>query len=87
MVLNQGGGSNSRHQVMMMRVHHQRKKDWIGLDSPTLVREAIEAGFTVNQICQAEQELSSPSPATPMASKHLKEGSIAKRIIDVWVGN
>jgi hypothetical protein len=29
-----------------------------GLDSR--VREATEVGFTMNQICQAEQELSSP---------------------------
>jgi hypothetical protein len=58
-----------------------------GLDSPALVREVIEAGFMVNQIYQTEQELSSPSPATPMAGKHLKEGSIPKKIIDVWVGN
>jgi hypothetical protein len=32
MVLNQGGGPNFGHQVMMMQVHHQEEEE--GLDSP-----------------------------------------------------
>jgi hypothetical protein len=33
--------------------------------SPALVQEALVAGFTVDQICQAEAELDTPPAATP----------------------
>jgi hypothetical protein len=55
--------------------------------SPELVNESIEVGFTVDQLRQAEDELSSPSSVTPKACNHLKEGSIVKKVIDVWVDN
>jgi hypothetical protein len=52
-----------------------------------LVKEATEAGFTVDQLCQAEYELSTPSSVTPKTGNRLKEGSIAKKVIDMWVNN
>jgi hypothetical protein len=53
--------------------------------TPELVAEAIEAGFTVDQIRQAEAELESPS--TPKVCSKLKDGSISKQIVEVWINN
>jgi hypothetical protein len=50
-----------------------------------LVGEAIEAGFTVDQICQVEAELESPS--THKVCSKLKDGSISKQIVEVWTNN
>jgi hypothetical protein len=33
--------------------------------TPTLLREALAAGFTIDQVRQAEAELEMPSPSTP----------------------
>jgi hypothetical protein len=55
--------------------------------SPVLVQEALIAGFTIDQICQAEAELDTPPAATTKVCAKLKEGSISKQIVDVWVNN
>jgi hypothetical protein len=56
-------------------------------DDSVLVEEALEAGLSLEQIRQAEEELVSPSPDATKVSKQLKEGSMAKKVIDVWVNN
>jgi hypothetical protein len=57
------------------------------ISSPALVSEALEAGLTMEQLRQAEEELSSPSSMSPKVRTHLKEGSIVKKVIDIWVDN
>jgi hypothetical protein len=57
------------------------------ISSPALVSEALEAGLTMEQLRQAEEELSSPSSMSPKVRTHLKEGSIVKKGIDIWVDN
>jgi hypothetical protein len=50
-----------------------------------LVKEALEAGLSLEQIRQAKDELNTPS--STKECKHLKEGSISKKMIDIWVDN
>jgi hypothetical protein len=50
------------------------------IDVPTLVEEAIAAGFTIDQLRQAEDELSSPATGSTEVSALLKEGSCQKRL-------
>jgi hypothetical protein len=55
--------------------------------SPTLVNEAITAGFTIGHLHQAEEELPSPTSGSTTACATLKEGSISKKIIELWSAN
>jgi hypothetical protein len=55
--------------------------------TPTLLREAIAAGFQADEIRQAEDELETPSTSTPKVRTKLKEGSISKQIVDTWITN
>jgi hypothetical protein len=56
--------------------------------TPTLIREALEAGFTIEQLRQAEAELETPSPSTPKVVRtNLKEDSMAKQIVGTWITN
>jgi hypothetical protein len=52
-----------------------------------LLREAIDAGFSADQICQAEDELETPPTSTPKVRMKLKEGSISQQIVDTWISN
>jgi hypothetical protein len=57
------------------------------MSSPTLIVEALLVGYSLDEIRQAANELEAlPSPASKAYSK-LKQGSISKRIVDVWVDN
>jgi hypothetical protein len=53
--------------------------------SPTLVPEALMARFSLDQIEQLEKELDSPSPPTSQVCAELKQGSISRKIVDVWI--
>jgi hypothetical protein len=55
--------------------------------SPTLAKEALEAGFTLDQIRHAETELDTPPTGTSKVCAQLQEGSISKQIVDAWVFN
>jgi hypothetical protein len=49
------------------------------IKTPTLVREALAAGFIVAKICQAEAELDTPLESTPKVCAKLRDGSISKK--------
>jgi hypothetical protein len=49
--------------------------------SPTLVKEAIEAGFTIEQVHQVEEELVSPALEKSKVSSKLKDESISKKLL------
>jgi DNA-binding transcriptional MerR regulator len=55
--------------------------------SLTLTKEALDAGFTIEQIKQAEEELSSPRLENPKVCSKLKERSISKKLLDLWISN
>jgi hypothetical protein len=55
--------------------------------TPALVREALAAGFTVDHLRQAEDELVTPSAETPKVCAKMKEGSITGKIVETWVTN
>jgi hypothetical protein len=57
------------------------------ITSPTLVSEALAAGFTVDQIHQAEPELQPPTSSTTEAGAKVSETSLSKQIVNVWVNN
>jgi hypothetical protein len=46
-----------------------------------------EAGFSMDQLHQAEEELSTPSHGSSKVCENLKEGSLVKKVIDVWMHN
>jgi hypothetical protein len=69
---------NSRFQEMMMTQASQQLKMIV---ETVLVKVALEAGVSLQQICQGEEELSTPS--STKECKHLKEGSIVKKVIDI----
>jgi DNA-directed RNA polymerase subunit L len=49
-----------------------------------LIREAVQAGFSIERLQQAEEELASPStPAMKVKSKTL----LSNKIVEVWAGN
>jgi hypothetical protein len=56
----------------------------VNTSTPVLIREAVQAGFLIEQLWQAEEELASPStPATKIKSKT----SLSNKIVEVWVEN
>jgi hypothetical protein len=61
--------------------------DELNVSTPTLLREAVDGGFTLEQIRQAESELETPSPSSVKGRARLKEGSISKRIVDAWLSS
>jgi hypothetical protein len=54
---------------------------------PTLVEEAITTGFTINHLRQAEEELSSPPSGSTEVCAKLKEGSMSKKVVELWTAN
>jgi hypothetical protein len=63
------------------------KSDDDDITSPTLVTEALEAGFTIDQIHQAEEELESPSSEKPKVSSKVRDESISKKLLELWSTN
>jgi hypothetical protein len=57
------------------------------ITSPSLVTEALEAGFTIDQIHQAEEELESPSSEKPKVSSKVRDESISKKLLELWSTN
>jgi hypothetical protein len=57
------------------------------IEVPTLVEEAIAAGFSIDHLRQAEEELSSPSNGSTKVCAKLKEGSISKKVVELWISN
>jgi hypothetical protein len=92
-------GEGSQPRLHVHGVNHWRSKFWASGDDDessvasfdddcedfVLVKEALKAGISLEQIQQAEAELSTPSSTKEY--KSLKEGSNAKKVIDIWVGN
>jgi hypothetical protein len=62
-----------------------RSESETDLATPTLVAEAIAAGFSIDQIQQAGNELDSYSSSASKVYAELEQGSVVKRIVDVWV--
>jgi hypothetical protein len=54
--------------------------------STMLIREAMEAGFSMKQIQQAEEELTSPASSSKQVNKSSKL-SMSSQKIDVWMEN
>jgi hypothetical protein len=54
--------------------------------TPTLISEALNAGFSLEQIKIAEVELDSPQQSSTQVCSNLKQGSISQ-LIDVWTAN
>jgi hypothetical protein len=52
-----------------------------------LVSEALHAGFSLEQIKHADAELDSPPQPSTQVGTNLKQGSISKQIVDVWIAN
>jgi hypothetical protein len=57
------------------------------VQTPILVSEALDAGFTYEDSRQAEEELETPASTSPKVCTNLKEGSTAKKVLGVWVDN
>jgi hypothetical protein len=58
--------------------------DGDSISSQELPREAFDAGFTIREVQQAEEELST----LPRSREYkLEEGSLSKQIINTWVSN
>jgi hypothetical protein len=55
--------------------------------SQALANEAFKAGFTIDQLRQAEAELDTPTTGTSKVRPELQEGSISMQIVDAWVTN
>jgi hypothetical protein len=55
--------------------------------TPTLISEALNTGFSLEQIKIAEAELDSPQQSSTQVCSNLKQGSISKQLIDVWTAN
>jgi hypothetical protein len=53
----------------------------------TLVDEAIAAGFTIEQIRQAEDEQLYPASVSSEVSAKAKEGSLSTKIVQLWTAN
>jgi hypothetical protein len=51
---------------------------------PVLIWEAVQVGFSIEQLWQVEEELVSPSTA---ATKVKSKTSLSNKIVDVWVEN
>jgi hypothetical protein len=51
------------------------------------MEEVVAAGFTIDQLCQTEEELSSPASESPEVSAKLQEGSVSKKIVQPWSAN
>jgi hypothetical protein len=51
-----------------------------------LIREAMQAGFSINQLRQAEEELASPTPPSRKV-KNSSKPLLSSQIIDVWMEN
>jgi hypothetical protein len=51
------------------------------------MKEAFDAGFTMEQLHQAEEELALPTTESPKVCLNLKEGSISKKLVDLWISN
>jgi hypothetical protein len=56
------------------------------ISTPMLVKEALDAGFSVEQVRQAEAEIPTPTSTSPKV-KSLPKASISSKIVDVWVQN
>jgi hypothetical protein len=55
--------------------------------TPTLFFEALHARFLLEQIKPVEAELDSPPQSSSKVRTNLKQGSISKKIVDVWIMN
>jgi hypothetical protein len=53
----------------------------------TLVEEAVATGFTMEQLCQTEDELSSPASPSTKVSAMPSEDSLSSKIVQLWVAN
>jgi hypothetical protein len=53
----------------------------------TLVSKALYAGFSLDQIKHIEAELDSPPQSSTKVHTNLRQGSISKQIVDVWIMN
>jgi hypothetical protein len=53
----------------------------------TLVEEAVAAGFTMEQLRQAEDELSPPASPSMKVSAAPSEDSLSSKIVQLWVAN
>jgi hypothetical protein len=49
--------------------------------------EAFSARFSIDQLCQTEEEFPSPTSGSTEVSAQLKEDSVSKKVIDLWVAN
>jgi hypothetical protein len=65
----------------------EESSNYEDIDVPTLVEEAVIAGFTIDQLRQAKEELSSPVLDSPEVSAKLQEGSVSKQIVQLWIAN
>jgi hypothetical protein len=65
----------------------EESSNYEDIDVPTLVEEAVVAGFTIDQLRQAKEELSSPVLDSPEVSAKLQEGSVSKQIVQLWIAN
>jgi hypothetical protein len=66
------------------QVKESEKED---ITTPMLLSEALNVGFSLEQIKLAEAELESPQQMTTKVRSNLKQGSISKQIVDVWMAN
>jgi hypothetical protein len=57
------------------------------LSTPMLVKEAPAEGFMVDHLRQAEDELVTHSIETPKVCAKMKEDSISRKIVEMWVTN
>jgi hypothetical protein len=57
------------------------------ISTPTLVTQPCQAGFSAEQIAQAEADLDSISSSGPQVRAELKIGSTSKQIVDIWIQN
>jgi hypothetical protein len=78
-------GSSSSDSKDEVSEEVARSESETDLSTPTLVTKAIAAGFSLDEIQQAGNELDSSSSSALKVCIELTQGSVVKRIIDVWV--
>jgi hypothetical protein len=59
----------------------------VDMAESTLVEEVVVAGFTMEQIHLAEDELLSPASSSTTVSAKPREDSLSSKIVQLWVAN